>query len=364
MLSYLLPNQVVYCVCSGSYHQSIRLLVDLTMYSVCHLTGTVHTIYGIFSNVEPIILAIMSSQSFNRLRYVEQYGMMNIVDSSPSYSRFDHSVGVWALLRRYGAPIIEQVAGILHDVSHTVFSHLGDLLFADPDYQDNIHTWYIQNTELAELLARHRITAHTISPKNNGFLMLETELPDLCADRIDYIIQGGLRCGLLSTDFVNHFLDSLTFTQGKWVVLDVNYAKNFGIASLKMTTSIWGTLRNCVISDHMCNAMNRALEIGLISLDDVHFSIDRRIWNILKESDDIDIMALMTRVFTTTVDYHIARPEEQPHNVFDIKFRGVNPWVLTQSGLVQLCELDPDYANEYQLTKTHTGLGWHVCYNI
>jgi len=48
-------------------------------------------------------------------------------------TRFDHSVGVMLLIRKLGAGsspasalLKEQVAALLHDVSHTAFSHVID----------------------------------------------------------------------------------------------------------------------------------------------------------------------------------------------------------------------------------------------
>ena len=43
---------------------------------------------------------------------------------------FEHSLGVYLLLRRLGADRREQVAGLLHDISHTAFSHAVDFLIS------------------------------------------------------------------------------------------------------------------------------------------------------------------------------------------------------------------------------------------
>src|SRR5271170_653561 len=90
----------------------------------------VETDYGTFVVTEPVLLELFDSESLARLKKIHQYGVNYFVKKgSPWYSRYEHSVGVWALLRRFGASLEEQVAGLLHDLSHTVFSHVGDLVF-------------------------------------------------------------------------------------------------------------------------------------------------------------------------------------------------------------------------------------------
>lgn len=55
---------------------------------------------------------------------------------------YDHSMGVFVILRARGAPLEEQIAGLLHDVSHTAFSHVGDWVYGkenqDKDYQNDV----------------------------------------------------------------------------------------------------------------------------------------------------------------------------------------------------------------------------------
>ena len=46
-------------------------------------------------------------------------------------TRYEHSVGVMLLARRVGGGLREQVAALLHDVSHTAFSHVIDHVFHD-----------------------------------------------------------------------------------------------------------------------------------------------------------------------------------------------------------------------------------------
>lgn len=63
--------------------------------------------------------------------------------------RYDHSVGVMLLIRMLGGTLEEQIAGLLHDVSHTAFSHVADYVFEnrDEDYHEIIFRSVVESSE-------------------------------------------------------------------------------------------------------------------------------------------------------------------------------------------------------------------------
>ncbi len=97
-------------------------------------------VYGRTEIFEPIILELLASPALQRLKGVDQFGYLPGYAIVPAggfpggpVSRFEHSVGVYLLLRKYGAPLEEQIAGLLHDVSHAVFSHSIDYALHDDE---------------------------------------------------------------------------------------------------------------------------------------------------------------------------------------------------------------------------------------
>ena len=93
-------------------------------------------IYGEFKVAEPVLISLINSQPIQRLKGIDNYGIPKEMYQFPGFSRFDHSLGVLLLLRRLGAGIEEQVAGLLHDVSHTAFSHVVDWAIGDSEKED------------------------------------------------------------------------------------------------------------------------------------------------------------------------------------------------------------------------------------
>src|SRR5581483_8929060 len=119
------------------------------------ITCTTHaaivtTVMGDIDERNPIILDLINSQAIQRLKEIDQSGPNPYFNKRcPHFSRYDHSLGVYALLKRFGASTQEQVAGLMHDASHTAFSHIADLIFQQGQartisYQDNIHDWSLQ----------------------------------------------------------------------------------------------------------------------------------------------------------------------------------------------------------------------------
>jgi HD superfamily phosphohydrolase len=79
-------------------------------------------LYGKVEFTEALLLDLIASDAMQRLKGISQHGITALLGITPQFSRFDHSIGTMLLVRRLGAPIDEQVAALLHDVSHTASS--------------------------------------------------------------------------------------------------------------------------------------------------------------------------------------------------------------------------------------------------
>ena len=86
-------------------------------------------IYGTYKITSPVIIKLLKSSPVQRLKKIAQFGVPDQLYHLKGYSRYDHSVGVFLLLRKLEASELEQIAGLLHDVSHTAFSHVIDYVY-------------------------------------------------------------------------------------------------------------------------------------------------------------------------------------------------------------------------------------------
>ena len=127
-----------------------------------------------------------------RLKSIAQFGIPDKYYHLKNFSRFEHCVGVMMLLKKLGATEEEQIAGLLHDVSHTAFSHVVDWVVGEgktEDFQDEQHKNYIFSSSIPQILKQYSYDPERITDYHN-FGLLEREVPDLCADRVGLFTSG------------------------------------------------------------------------------------------------------------------------------------------------------------------------------
>ena len=330
---------------------------------LCIQSLTVATIYGNFTVTEPVLIELFNHPIMERIKHVRQYGISDyIIKQKFSYTRYEHCVGVWALLRRYGASLEEQIAGLLHDASHTVFSHVGDTLFqysrTDSSYQDDIHEWYLKRYQIDDVLAAYNIPLQNILAKNGTHLMLEQDLPNICADRLEYNLQAGLLTEMLTVDDIHGILQNLHYEKGNWFFTDQQIAKKLALVSLYNTEHVWGTPTDKFIYNITAQALERALEINLLTLDDIHFSTDAAVWDKLWISNDPYIMKCLEKIINYKTQFIVIK---SPHyQTFTTKFRGLDPWIKYNDTLQRLTQLDIEYQQEYNRVYNQVTEGWKI----
>ena len=144
-------------------------------------------VYGEIEITDQVILDLIKSKPMQRLKGIAQAGISKYVFKNRSVTRFEHSLGVMILLKKLGASVEEQIAGLLHDIPHTAFSHVIDYVFKskDHDFHEKFHEKIINNSEIPKILKEHDLDPKFITNEHN-FPLLEKNAPDLCADRLDY----------------------------------------------------------------------------------------------------------------------------------------------------------------------------------
>lgn len=321
----------------------------------CEMGLTIETLYGTEYITEPVIIDLIKSTAFQRLLHIHQYGISYYLQKEPYYSRYEHSIGVFMLTRRYGAPLEEQIAALLHDVSHTPFSHLGDFMFKHhsltESYQDSIHIWFLYQTEIPTILAQYGFCADDLGSHKKSYRCLEQDLPDLCADRIEYLLKGGFLEGHLTVLDISNILESLCYKDGVWFFNNTQRAEQLARISLVLTKDIFASPRNWFINTLGAKIILKALEIGIIKTTDLNFATDEFIWQRLVSAQNLTIKELMLILKESQYDMKCVDQNQEYDICIYPKFRGIDPLVETHDGIKKLSDISSGYAAAYYALK-------------
>ena len=301
---------------------------------------TQDNIYGKVDIKELVLLELMNTPSMLRLKKISQFGIPDKYYHFKNFDRYEHSVGVMLLLRKLGADLEEQVAGLLHDVSVLAFSHITDWVFGQgregkEDYHDSIHDTFIKNTEIPSILAKYNFDLQRVSDLDN-FSLLEKSSPDLCADRVDYALREFKYW--FNPKIVDNCVVGLTNFNGEIVFNNPESAYNFANGFLQLQMQHWGGF-GAVMRYHLfSNALKVALDKGYISESDFYKDEDF-ISDKVEKAKDKEIDQVLA-------DLKAGNLEKYKNNFGQKvikKFRYVDPKVKQSNNLKRLSELKSEF---------------------
>jgi HD superfamily phosphohydrolase len=299
-------------------------------------------VYGLSEISEPVLLDLMETQAIRRTRGVLQHGVSALVGVTRPTSRFEHSMGVMLLVRRLGATIEEQIAALLHDVSHTAFSHVIDYVFDGHNtqgYHEEHKLEYVSGTDIPATLARHGY-AWMDYMHEEAFTLLEQDLPHLCADRLDYFLRDARDLGLASDPEVSAALEHLIVYNDRIVVDDLEIARWLSYTFIQGDKTSWANFREVGLYELAAHAIRRGLEIGVLTEADL-WGTDHPAWEKLRASHDSQLQHYFRRV---RADTRFVWDEEKPEFRISTKLRTIDPDVLVNGAAKLLSDLDPDFA--------------------
>ena len=142
---------------------------------------------------------VLDSPIVQRLRYIHQTGLAYLVYPTASHTRFDHSLGMAKIAERMGQSLglttktidTLRMASILHDVGHSIFSHISEALIKErfaEEYDQLKHTAKFSDCSFHEILSYFIVT----SPRFREFFgrVCDRCTLDLDIDAIALLIIG------------------------------------------------------------------------------------------------------------------------------------------------------------------------------
>jgi HD superfamily phosphohydrolase len=301
-------------------------------------------VYGEIEINEPVLLALLQTPSLLRLQGVLQAGITALIGIRHPTTRFEHSLGVAWLVRCLGGSLEEQIAALLHDVSHTAFSHVIDFVFNAHQGQavhEDKKEEFIEKSEIPKVLRQFGYDWHDFL-NEQGFSLLEQPAPALCADRLDYFLRDSLTLNILTPQVIGETLEHLVVHDGRIAVDDIFVASRLGYAYIHADQASWANLREVGIYELTARAIRYALESGQLSDADL-WTDDEQVWFKMHDSDDKELKSLLGLISSKT---QFVWDELYPTFWVSPKVRSIDPDIVIDGKMVPLSQLDREFRRD------------------
>lgn len=291
-------------------------------------------VYGKHEFSEPVLIDLINSKTIQRLKGISQLGLPDELFYRHSFTRFEHTLGVSILISKLSGSLKEQIAGLLHDISHTAFSHLTDWVWGNPekeDFQDNMYHKFLYSKEIIQILEKHEYEPKQFENLEN-FSILEQHIPKLCADRVDYCLREIATSG--EKKLAKQLFDNLIAYNGIIHFKTKEKALEFANHFLDYQKNHWagaeGKSRYIIFS----KALKEAMKLGILKEQDFFDLDEKTIIKKLEEDGNELIKKSINNLRNNKVEIlqGIA------------KKRYVDPNILLNQKSVKLSEINPEYA--------------------
>ncbi|MCQ6285793.1 MULTISPECIES: HD domain-containing protein [Bacillus cereus group] len=288
-------------------------------------------LYGEFE-VDQVVEELILSKSMQRLKGIHQAGASYLMNEKWNVTRFEHSVGVMLLVKKLGGSVEEQIAGLLHDISHTAFSHVIDYVFDNEDesYHEEIFSSVVKNSEIPAILAKHGYNYEDILLDDSKWTLLERSAPELCADRVDYTLRDMYTYGYISLEEVHSFLEDVIEVEGKMVLQSIEMAEWFTETYYKDVIDFFMKPINIYGNEMLAKTLKLALHKKVIHADDFLLEDDELISK-LQQCNDPEVEDLLSKV-------HPNVKVKEDRNDYDLhkknKVRLIDPPLLREGEVV------------------------------
>lgn len=330
-------------------------------------------LYGDVEIDEPVLEELIASKPLVRMKGIGQAGATTLVMPERNITRYEHTIGVMILLRKLGASVEEQIAGLLHDVPHTAFSHVIDFVVGDEshEYHEKCFERIIKESEIPDIIEKYGYEVDRILDHHN-FPLLEQDKPELCADRIDYSLRDSLILkessladpgnywGLGMNDHrekLVKIIDSLSVHNDIIVMNDSNLAYQYAKLFLLLDQNYWAYVFDLALYYILAKAIRTAWDRGIIVEDDF-FLTDKVLYDKLASSEDDEVIELLEllrpdlrlEVNSSNYDFHIKT-----------KSRFIDPkCIIDNQGLAKVSDIYPDLTKDFSEHIENVDKGYNI----
>ncbi|HAV39969.1 MAG: HD domain-containing protein [Aquificota bacterium] len=240
---------------------------------------------------------VINSFPIQRLRFIKQLGITYLVFPSAQHSRFEHSLGTMELAGRLFKSLdlkderlysLFRLAGLLHDVGHTPFSHTTEVLLGDKSHE-NIGERVIFEEGVADILKDCGYTDEEINiivriafKKDKSFPKIITG--EFGADRMDYLRRDAYFCGTSYGFFdYSRLLENILLIDGKKCVhiSALRSLESFILGRYFMYSQVYFHKVVRILNIHLKEVIEDFFKEGLLDPRDFHRKTDNHVISLM-----------------------------------------------------------------------------------
>ena len=268
------------------------------------------------------------------------------------YSTLDHSIGVALVCWRFTGDKKCALAGLLHDIATPAFKHCIDFMNKDHENQesteDRTSEMIMGDKKLMGLLLRDGIRVEEVADCKI-YPIADNDTPKLSADRLEYLfVWGCMREPVWNLDDVREMYNDLVVAKNEDGIDEIVFrserlAEKFTKGACDVSsTFLWPRTR--MQMEFMADVVKKAIEIGVLELDDLWRVSERQVVDRIRRSR---VFRRAWRQFENMTECETSDEKIAAGYCKKIpaKKRYVNPLVVTSGGNVRINEIS-DVANE------------------
>lgn len=289
---------------------------------------------------EPVLSELLHSPTVLRLKGITQAGVPQQFNSIETYDRYEHSVGVMLLLKRLGCSTEEQVAGLLHDISHLAFSHVAEWVFqeegsTEESLNETMTQRFLDESELKGLLEKYDHATAKISDFSN-YPILKKGMPDLNADRVDYSLREIGKW--IDPALPSEVIDDLVLRENTIVFQTPEVALKYSLGFLNLQQNYWGSYDSVMRYHLFSTVLRKMVHSKVLTMEDF-LGEEAPIVKRIAEQTDPEITSLLSMLEQKDLTGYQGTVGQKVRK----KFRYIDPLVMTGSDLTRLTKLSTEY---------------------
>ena len=176
-----------------------------------------------YIDLSSLEVKLVDTPAYQRLRWIKQLGATNLVYPGANHTRHEHCMGTCHVVGKMADSVkldshdkqLASVSGLLHDLGHTAFSHLGDEIVGVEDHVVRT-TKIISETEISDILSEEGIDPKAVNQIITGNHQLGPLVSgDLDGDRLDYLLRDAHYTGVSAGVDMGRMIATMTMSNSK-----------------------------------------------------------------------------------------------------------------------------------------------------